>query len=248
MRCSAARRLAQLQFDGELGRFGRWRLARHLAACPGCAAELAQLGAMRDAIAALPREAAPDDLAARIRASIAQEPAPPRPARPRRTVYAWAGPGLAGALAGVALTLLVTRGGDTPDRELIDSHVRSLMAEHLIDVPSSDRHTVKPWLGTHLDASPPVPDLSAEGFELVGGRLDYIEGRPAAAVVYRRGKHVINLFAWASPGAADEAARTSSSQGFNIVAWRQGGLSFRAVSDLEAADLSHFARLVAKSG
>src|SRR5581483_4424466 len=103
---------------------------------------------------------------------------------------------------------------------VIDSHVRSLMADHLTDVATSDQHTVKPWLSAHLDVSPPVPELKDHGFPLVGGRMDYVDGHPAAVVVYHAAKHVINLFAWASAGQPDTGFHDESRQGFNIVTWR----------------------------
>ena len=131
---------------------------------------------------------------------------------------------------------------------VISSHIRSMQADHLTDVLTSDQHTVKPWLSARLDVSPPVRDLKEEGFPLVGGRLDYVDGHPAAAVVYRRAKHVINLFAWASAGKADEAFRAETRQGFNVVTWRRDGITYYAVSDVEADQLAEFARLVAQNG
>ncbi|HJS87857.1 MAG TPA: hypothetical protein VJ779_20590, partial [Acetobacteraceae bacterium] len=159
-----------------------------------------------------------------------------------------AGSAAVGVLAGAALMLLVHgngAGGPSTLDALIDSHVRSMMANHLTDVPTSDRHTVKPWLSAHIDVSPPVKELAARGFPLVGGRLDYVDGHPAAVVVYRSDRHVINLFAWASPGEADAPMRTETRQGFNVVTWRASGLSFAAVSDVEPARLMAFARDVA---
>jgi anti-sigma factor RsiW len=161
-----------------------------------------------------------------------------------------AGTGLAGALAGVALTLLVTGShsarNDVLTDSVIDSHIRSLMGDHLLDVQTSDQHTVKPFLSAHLPVSPPVPELAQQGFPLVGGRLDYIDGHPAAAVVYRHDKHIINLFAWASPDAAGESFHTTQRQGFNVVTWRREGMTYAAVSDVEAAELAKFAGDIAK--
>jgi anti-sigma factor RsiW len=153
---------------------------------------------------------------------------------------------LAGALAGVALTVLVMGGQQDPSLAVIDSHIRSLQGEHLTDVLTSDQHTVKPWLSARLDVSPPVRDLKDEGFPLVGGRQDYVDGHQAAAVVYRRAKHVINLFAWASAGKGDEPFREETRQGFNVVTWRHAGITYYAVSDVEADQLAEFAKLVAQ--
>jgi anti-sigma factor RsiW len=246
-------RLLPLLADNELGTLRRWQLSRHVARCADCAASLENLQAMRTALRTrLERHRAPPDLAARIGAALAREPVPepPRPAlRPsvRLASLRFAGGGLAGALAGVALTLLVVRaptGSMGLESAVIGSHVRSLMAEHLTDVATSDQHTVKPWLSSRLDVSPPVRELAEQGFPLVGGRLDYIEGHAAAAVVYRHAQHVINLFAWASPGQPDSPMRAESRQGFNLVTWRNDGMTFWAVSDLEADQLGAFARLV----
>jgi anti-sigma factor RsiW len=137
-------------------------------------------------------------------------------------------------------------GQQDPSLAVIDSHIRSLQGEHLTDVLTSDQHTVKPWLSARLDVSPPVRDLKDEGFPLVGGRQDYVDGHQAAAVVYRRAKHVINLFAWASAGKGDEPFREETRQGFNVVTWRHAGITYYAVSDVEADQLAEFAKLVAQ--
>ncbi len=121
------------------------------------------------------------------------------------------------------------------------------MADHLTDVLTSDQHTVKPWLSRHIDVSPPVEELAAEGFPLVGGRIDYVDGHPAAVVVYRHAKHVINLFAWAT-SSPDAPIRQEARQGFNVVTWRRAGIAYAAVSDLEADQLMTFARDVRASG
>jgi anti-sigma factor RsiW len=153
-------------------------------------------------------------------------------------------------LAGIALTLLVMGNPNSTQREamqdVISSHIRSLQADHLTDVLTSDQHTVKPWLSARLDVSPPVKELKDQGFPLVGGREDYVDDHSTAVVVYRHEKHIINLFAWASPGRSDEAFHDESRQGFNIVTWRRGGITYYAVSDVEADQLADFARLVAE--
>lgn len=254
MECDRARSLLPRMLDGALSPLRRLRLSRHVAGCVACAAELEELRAMQAAIRTnLPYHRAPPGLAARIGAALPRE-APPRPSRPRLhwPVFSLAGTGLAGALAGVALTVLVMSGqrADQNDIEqaVIGSHIRSMQADHLTDVLTSDQHTVKPWLSARLDVSPPVRDLKDAGFPLIGGRLDYVDGHQAAAVVYRHEKHVINLFAWASAGKSDTPFHAEARQGFNIVTWRRDGITYYAVSDVEADQLADFARLVAQGG
>jgi anti-sigma factor RsiW len=133
---------------------------------------------------------------------------------------------------------------DVLARELISSHVHSLMATHLTDVLSSDGHTVKPWFKGQLDFSPPVKNLSKEGFALVGGRLDYVGDRPVAAIVYQRRKHVINLFVWPSTSESAVSTTTQTRQGYHMINWTEGGLTFWAVSDLNEEELGEFVRLV----
>ena len=252
MECDRATGLLSPMVDSALGPFTRWRVRRHVAGCTDCADKLEELRAMQSAIRTkLTFHRAPPGLAARIGAALPREVAP-APSRPwfRMPAFSFGSTGLAGALAGVALTLLLVSGNNSAQREImqgvIGSHIRSLQADHLTDVLTSDQHTVKPWLSARLDVSPPVKELKDQGFPLVGGREDYVDGHPTAVVVYRRDKHMINLFAWASPGRSNEAFRDESRQGFNIVTWRRGGITYYAVSDVEADQLEEFAKLVAE--
>jgi anti-sigma factor RsiW len=252
MECERASTLLSGLIDSALGPIVRLRVHRHVAGCGTCAARLEELRAMQAALRTkLPYHRAPPGLAARIGAALPREEPPPFIAAtgPRRwfpmPAFSLAGTGLAGALAGVALTVAVIGGQSDQTTDVIDGHIRSMQAQHLTDVLTSDQHTVKPWLSARLDVSPPVRDLKDDGFPLEGGRLDYIDGHPAAAVVYRRGQHVINLFAWASQG-ANEPFRDQTRQGFNIVTWRQSGIRYYAVSDVEADQLAQFAKLVAQ--
>jgi anti-sigma factor RsiW len=193
------------------------------------------------------RHAPPAGLAERIAADLRAAAPPsavaPPPAR-NRPWRRWFDPvlvfgtGAATAwliLASVSLPVAPDRVGD----EIAASHVRSLMAAHLTDVASTDRHTVKPWFAGKLDFSPPVHDLAAQGYALTGGRLDVIGGRPVAALVYRERDHVINLFVWPAPAGA---AGAQSRQGFNLSGWTQAGMQFWAVSDASPQDLQGFAQ------
>lgn len=127
--------------------------------------------------------------------------------------------------------------------ELVDAHIRSLQAHHLFDVASTDQHTVKPWFDGKIDFAPPVRDLAGQGFPLLGGRLDYFHGRAIAALVYGRGKHIINVFLWPQEG-ADEGITQSVRQGYQVLQWRASGMRHVAVSDLNATELGQFAKLL----
>jgi anti-sigma factor RsiW len=127
--------------------------------------------------------------------------------------------------------------GSSLEDELISSHVHSLLANHLTDVATSDQHTVKPWFNGKIDFSPPVVDLKARGFPLVGGRVDYLKGRVVAALIYRRSGHVINLFIWPASGPSVPAGER---EGYSLLNWSQAGLNFWAVSDLNEPELKQF--------
>ena len=166
-----------------------------------------------------------------------------------RLRWAWINLGLAGAgiaafLVTLNLYLAQPSRQDRLEQGIVASHFRSLMPDHLADVASSDRHTVKPWFAGKLDYSPPVVDLAARGFPLLGGRLDYIGQRPVAALAYGRRKHLINVYVWPEAGQGDTAPLAAARQGFHLLGWRQDGMRFMAVSDMNGAELAEFATLL----
>jgi anti-sigma factor RsiW len=191
---------------------------------------------------------APEGLRGKVLGSLAQAPLE-RHAAARR--WSWL------AIAATAATIGWIGGAwharegapDPASREVLDAHVRSLMpGAHLNDVASSDQHTVKPWFAGRLDFSPPVRDAAAQGFPLMGGRVDYLGGRPVAALTYQRRLHVINLFAWPAPEAsAEERPKASSLRGYSMVRWTQAGMRHWAISDVNAAELDAFAEALAAS-
>ena len=163
----------------------------------------------------------------------------------------WAWPRVLAPLAGAALVMLIalpiilhTSTEDRLTQEIVSGHVRSLMANHLTDIASSDQHTVKPWFNGKLPFSPPVTDLAAQGFPLIGGRLDYVEDHPVAALVYQRHKHFVNLFTWPSSRTSSTSGELRTRQGYNVIHWRQGGMEYWAVSDVGQDDLRDFVQLV----
>jgi len=232
MNCRDAAELLGAFHDRELDLVRSVDLEAHLRDCASCSADLRRLDALRSAIVEqAPYYPAPAALRRKLSASRA----------PREPWFAkW--PVLAAACLLLALAIWRVTPPPGPGaltKEVVAAHVRSLQAEHLMDVPSTDQHTVKPWFAGKLDFAPEVDDLSAAGFTLAGGRLDYLDGRAVAALIYRRRLHTINVFTWPT-GRADESPRRESVQGFNVVHWVRHGMNWWAVSDLAADELAQF--------
>lgn len=238
--------LLQAELDGELDAAQAAALAEHRAGCPVCRRNEALLAAThRAAQAATYHRAGPElvrALAARIDAQ--QAPARRHASPRRRAAVAWqglAGFGVGAALAAAMILTLLPAGRPGLVSALVDDHVRALQPGHLLDVVSTNQHTVKPWFDGRIDFAPPVKDLAATGFPLLGGRLDYIQGRTVAVLVYSRGKHLVELFVWPASRGAGEPARTTR-DGYNVLHWTANGMSISAVSDLDAAGMEEFAR------
>jgi anti-sigma factor RsiW len=248
MTCDEAKILLHALIDGELDAGHAREVEAHIAGCASCAAELAAYRTMRAAIAKADlRYTAP--LSLRQRLDEALPKASPAPVSnvtqltSRRSVLRGFALGSAvSALAATGLFAIVLRNDDQQliESEIVSAHLRSLQPGHLIDVVSSDQHTVKPWFNGKLDVSPPVIDLTAQGFTLIGGRLDYVDARAIGAVVYKRRAHVINLFVAQTSDTARKPARMETVQGFNIRRWSDRGLNYWAVSDIGADELNEF--------
>jgi anti-sigma factor RsiW len=240
MNCDESEILLHALIDGELDAGNTRTVEDHVAGCPRCAAQLQGYRAMSKMIAGADlRYKAPLELRRRIETSLPQ----PVQAPSRRAVLRGFAMGSAvSAIAATGLVAIVLRNDDESriTSEIVSAHLRSLQAGHLTDVLSTDQHTVKPWFNGRLDVAPPVIDLTALGFTLIGGRLDYIDARPVGAIVYRRRLHVINLFVAQTASTETRAARTETFQGFNVRSWSEGGLNYWAVSDIAADELAEF--------
>jgi anti-sigma factor RsiW len=237
--------------DNELDAAHSLEIERHIATCPHCAQQLEGLKTLKQRIAQPGVHwQTPDHVRAQVLAAIAREaamraqPAPQANARRfdllgfiRQWLFV---PSLAALAASLFLVLAPVSDRASISDEVLASHVRSLLVDHLTDVATSDQHTVKPWFNGKIDFAPPVVDLAREGFPLVGGRVDYIGGRVVAALVYKRQAHLINVFVWPAPPGA---RTTLSRDGYNIRNWSESGLTWWAVTDASADDVGRFQEL-----
>jgi anti-sigma factor RsiW len=242
MTCRETKNLLNAYVDGELDSAGSLGLEKHVQGCASCLTDVENLHALASAIenGGL-RFTAPQRLKTNVQAAIREA----NPA-PTRSIFNWR---WASAVAAAVLIVFVSMQWLRPSQEMlvneiVSSHVRSMMANHITDVASSDRHTVKPWFGGKLDYSPPVKDLTEQGFRLVGGRLDYVDSRPVAALVYQRSQHLINLFVWPSNNTVTKQEDQLTRQGYNLIHWTQSGMSYWLVSELNLAELGECARLL----
>jgi anti-sigma factor RsiW len=252
MRCDQAYELISAYLDEELRGGDRTSVADHIESCPGCRVLISDIKRTSKAIAELGRRPAPPALASRIRSRLAaeeQEHAVKRVVRWRMPPSVWRqAVGLAACcLLSVALTWGVMTSRDAVDQlqqEIVAAHIRSLLQDSPIQVASSDSHAVKPWFAGKVDFAPEVKDLTAEGFPLLGGRLDYVDQRRVGVLVYRRRMHTANVFMWRAPGVDDAAPTLANRNGHNLLAWTKSGVIYWAVSDLDAAELRRLQRLL----
>jgi mycothiol system anti-sigma-R factor len=242
MDCTDIRNRLHAYLDQELDLPSAIEVDRHLASCEACKRAYAEETSLRSALRShATYHDAPAGLAQRIRARV-------RPKEERKPGFRWHQwfP-MGAAVAATALLswtaaiqyVSVSEEESTGER-VIAGHARSVVTGHLADVASSDQHSVKPWLSSRLDYSPPVTDLAGAGFPLVGGRLDYLDQRPVAVLVYRHREHMINLFVWPLEGARAQAAHSLAKRGYNVLHWNDAGMAFWAVSDLNAAEMRDF--------
>jgi len=252
MTCEDTQHLLDAYADGELDWPIKLAIENHLEGCLYCASVLSSL---RSLVSALASEAlrfkAPPHLKTMVQTGIPR----PTPNIVRHSSAHWRW-GWQWIGAAAAVVLIVVLAWVVPARtakysmetqlvgEIVSSHVRSMMANHLADIPSSDSHNVKPWFADKLDYSPPAKDLTEKGFPLIGGRMDYLENRTVAALVYRRNQHLINLFVWPTEQSRTTPETRSAVRGYNLIHWTQGGLTYWLISDLEPAQLSECAALL----
>lgn len=247
MNCTEIHPLLHAYADGELDLVRSLDVEQHLKTCAACAAEIKSLQSLRAAL----REndfafRAPKSLQKKVR-QIAR--ASGDEIQPRENNFLWLWKLFAvGATAFAVLTILLRPAGVSENEQLmneaVSSHVRSLMVGHLMDVASSDQHTVKPWFDGKIDFAPDVKDFAAQNFPLVGGRLDYLNGRAVAALVYRHNKHLINVFVWPAENAG--ADKTEIFRGYSIINRNANGFHYCLVSDLNEKELGELADLIGK--
>jgi mycothiol system anti-sigma-R factor len=246
MTCLSSQHSIEAYLDGELATSESAEVREHIDGCPSCAAIYRRLEQLRsDLRTQAPRYTAPAHLQQRIRIELrkAAKSEAPRRALPWNWLAVAASVLLCASLSWNFVLLRPRGAPDLLAQEVLSSHVRSLIGTHLVDVPSSDQHTVRPWFNGKLDFSPEVKDFASQGFRLVGGRVDYLGDRTVAALIYQRRQHFINLFTWPATSTAPSGHSEVKRNGYNILSWSQGGMNYWAVSDLQRGELDQFAQL-----
>jgi len=250
MNCDQARLLLHPYLDDQLDVVQSLRVVEHLGECPGCEESRARIQELSERVGNSDlRYYAPASLSQRIRTALADvdEPVRPEKSRGRRGLLIVLATAAAVALAAAGfgvgrLGWLGTANEERLAGDVTEAHVRSLLANHLVDVASTDQHTVKPWFMGKLDFAPPVVDMSDQGFTLAGGRLDVLDLHPVAALIYRRRLHTINVFVWPAT-TADRPPGETIRRGYNVIHWTAAGRTCWVISDLKAEELREFAAL-----
>jgi anti-sigma factor RsiW len=240
MICDKTEVLLHALIDGELDAGHAHEVEVHSAGCPRCAAQLRAYRALREN---LQEQNLYFTAPASLRRSLERNLPSPKAITSRRSLLkGFAFGSIMSAAAAASITMVILR-QDRDSRilgEAISAHLRSLQTDHLTDVLSTDQHTVKPWFNGRIDIAPPVVDLTGQGFTLMGGRLDYIDGKKVAAIVYRRRVHVINLFVGQELRSTPLPSAHQTVQGFNVLRWSDPGIDLMAISDLNRDELEEF--------
>jgi anti-sigma factor RsiW len=247
MKCKSSEHLLELYLDGELAARESVEMREHLDSCSACARrcrELEQIGC--DIRMHAGHYTPPAGLERRVQAALRK--AAKEDKQPSRVLHNWMAAAasvllLASIASNVALLRLRASASDQLAQEVLSSHLRSLIGTHLVDIPSSDQHTVKPWFNGKLNFSPDVKDFVRQGFPLIGGRIEYLDDRPVAALIYQRRKHLINLFLWPAPSSSSSGYVEMTRRGYHLLSWTQGGMTYWLVSDVQSSELEQFAQL-----
>jgi anti-sigma factor RsiW len=247
MKCTSSQHLLELYLDGELAAPESVEMREHLDSCSACVKQyrrLEQIGS--DIRMYAGHYAPPAGLERRVQAALRK--AAREEKQPSRVFQNWIAVAASVLLFvsiawNVALLRSHASARDLLAQEVLSSHLRSLIGTHLVDIPSSDQHTVKPWFNGKLNFSPDVRDFDRQGFPLIGGRIEYLDDRPVAALVYQRRKHLINLFLWPGPSTSSSGYSEMTKRGYNIVSWTQDGMIYWLVSDVQTSELEQFAQL-----
>ena len=247
MKCTSSEHLLTLYFDGELAPRDSVEVREHLDGCPACDGHYRVLEQIRSDIRMqVGHYAPPAGLERRVQAALRK--AAREEMQASGLLQNWVAVAASVLLfvsiaSNVALLRSHASARDLLAQEVLSSHLRSLIGTHLVDIPSSDQHTVKPWFNGKLNFSPDVKDFARQGFPLVGGRIEYLDDRPVAALIYQRRKHLINLFLWPAPSSSSSGYSEMTRRGYNLLSWTQDGMTCWLVSDVPTSELEQFAQL-----